>query len=308
MIYGVDIGGTKIELAIFDAQYRQQTAWREATPKHDYQEFLQRIVNMVGEADQKTGVPGSIGIGLPCVFDDQGYALAAGIPCINGRPVLSDISEALSRPVSFQNDVKAFVFSEANGGAAEGHRHVLGVVLGTGVGGGLCVGGKIHQSRQNVACEYGHVPLSAKLQNRYNLPLWPCGCGLKGCFNEYISGPGLQRMCGHFGGHYKNAQDLMVGVRAGDTKANEIFNAYIDCLGAFVSMLTLMYDPDMIVLGGGLSNIDEIYQRLPDAAAEYQISGVIPPPVVPPMYGDSSGVRGVAMLGYQAVLEANADE
>jgi N-acetylglucosamine kinase len=308
MIYGLDIGGTKIELAIYDTQHNKQNAWRVQTPKNDYQEFLAVLKDIVAEADHKSGTQGSVGIGLPCVFDDHGRAIAASIPCINNQPLAEDIAHALGRHVTFQNDVRAFVFSEAYGGAADGHENVLGVVLGTGVGGGLCFGGEIYQSRQNVACEFGHVPLSAILQQRYNFPLRRCGCGLSSCLNQYISGPGLEWMCTHFNSNHRGVKELIAGVRANEANATKVFNAYIDCLGAFFAQLTLMYDPDIIVLGGGISNIREIFQRLPTAIAPYLFSGVDAPTIVAPKFGDSSGVRGVAILGQQALFEIHQND
>ena len=300
MMYGVDVGGTKIEVAIFDNNLERLESWRVATPKQDYQAFLTAIVDMVREADQKTGTTGSVGIGCPGFVDQQGYAVAANISCINGQPLMADITQSLGRPVAFENDVKAFVLSEANGGAADGAQQVLGIVLGTGVSGGQCIDGQLYYGKQHIAGEYGHIPLPAILQQRYKLPIRRCGCGSnKGCVEQYLSGPGLLWMCTHFGQPYASVPELIEGLRNNEQGAHTIFNAYVDCLGSYFAQLTLMFDPDVIVLGGGISNITELYQQLPDAVAAYLFKGVSVPVIVPPKFGDSSGVRGAAILGHR---------
>ncbi len=304
MMYGLDIGGTKIELAIFDDQLNLKTSWRVATPKQDYQQFLSTVVDMVNDADQKTGEKGSVGIGLPGLVDSQGCAVSANIACINGKPLATDMPKQLSRPVGFENDVKAFVLSEANGGAADGTKYAVGIVLGTGIAGGLCVDGQLYSGTQNIAGEYGHIPLPAILQQRYQFPLRQCGCGAVSCIEQYLAGPGLLWMCTHFGGQYNSVPALMQAVQASETKAVEIFSAYIDCLGCYFAQLTMMFDPEVIVLGGGLSNISDIYTQLPAAIENYLFAGVSPPAVVAPKFGDSSGVRGAALLGQRAGLLA----
>lgn len=324
MMYGLDIGGTKTELAIFDQELRLLTSWRIATPQESYPQFLQTIIGMVEEADrqsagllansaesqghngeqQDAAAQGSVGIGIAGFVDQQGCGVAANIPCINGQPFARDVPKRLGRPVGFENDVKAFVLSESQGGAAAGVKHALGIVLGTGLAGGLCIDGQIYYGRQNIAGEYGHIQLSAILQQRYQFPLLQCGCGALGCVESYLSGPGLLWMCSHFGGNYLSVPKLIQGVQAKETKAQEIFTAYIDCLGSYFSKLILLFDPDVIVLGGGLSNIAEIYQLLPEAISCYLFAGANPPPVVPPRFGASSGVRGAALLGQQAMLAA----
>lgn len=300
MFYGLDVGGTKIELAIFDAQFELVTSWRMPTPKEDYQEFLSVIAQMVDDADKKTGQKGSVGIGFPGIIDSQGAAVSANIPCVNGQSIVADTLSKLGRPVGFENDVKAFVLSEVNGGAAANKQNALGVVLGTGLAGGLCVDGQLYSSRQNVACEFGHIPLPAILQQRYQFPLRQCGCGLLSCVETYLAGPGLLWMCEHFEAGYNSVPALVAAVKASEPKALQVMDAYIDCLGCYFAQLTLMYDPDIIVLGGGLSNIAEIYPPLAAAMSHYFFKGVVAPEVVAPMFGDSSGVRGAAIRGRHA--------
>ncbi len=297
MHYGLDIGGTKIELAIFNVHFERIDCWRAATPTQDYREFLRTLTDMVIAADEKTQTRGSVGIGLPGIVDQQGRLVSANIPAINGQPFSTDIVKRLKRPVALENDVKAFVLSEVNGGVADGVRHALGLVLGTGVAGGLCIDGKIYRGRQNAAGEYGHIPLPAILQQRYRLPLRQCACGLRSCMEQYLAGAGLLCLGTHLGGDYASVQALAQARQAGDAKAVEIFSAYVDCLGCYLAQLTLLYDPDMIVLGGGLSNISELYPSLPAAMQAYLFEGIEAPTVVAASFGDSSGVRGAAILG-----------
>lgn len=312
MHYGIDIGGTKIELAIYTDELERLDAWRVKTPGDNYLQFLSTIVSMVERADQRSAEQTSegqtpvdtkierkstVGIGMPGVFDPQGNVHSANIPCVNGRPLTSDLRRLLSRPVVFDNDANAFTVSEANGGAGEGAPAVLGIILGTGIAGGLCINGELYHGKQNMACEFGHIPLPATLQQRYQLPLQQCGCGLTACMQTYLSGPGLLRLCRHFDGDYKSVPALLKALRADDAKSAEIFTSYVDCLACYLAQLTLMYDPHVIVLGGGLSNIDELYQRLPVAMQTYLFSNISPPQLLAPTFGDSSGVRGAALYG-----------
>ena len=304
MPYGLDIGGTKIELAIFDDKFRIVNSWRVDTPRQGYSYFLNIIEDMVFRADQQTGGKDSVGIGLPGFIGADGRVIAANIPCLKGKDLLNDLPFRLERPTGFENDVKAFVLSEVTGGAANGFRHALGVVLGTGVAGGLCMDGKLYHGRQNIACEFGHIPLPAMLQQRYQLPLRQCGCGSIGCVECYLSGPGLQWLCSHFSTDYTDVKHLVKGLEQNDPDARKVFDAYIDCLGNYFAQLILMFDPDIIVLGGGLSNISQIYDELPPVISNYLFENVTPPPVIAPLFGDSSGVRGAAMLGRQVMLAA----
>lgn len=301
MMYGIDIGGTKIELAIYNAELEQLDSWRLPTPKEEYRQFIDTVVSMVEDADQKFGELGSVGIGLPGLLDSQGCAVSANIPCINGQPVAADLSKRLNRPVGFENDVNAFVYSEAKGGAAEGVKHALGLVLGTGVAGGLCIDGVPYYGRQKVAIECGHISMPTVVRERYHLPDLHCGCGSIGCVEQYLSGPGLIHLCEFFGAEYRSATALMDAMRIGEAKARRIFEVYMQCLGCYFAQLVLLYDPDVIVLGGGLSNISEIYQEIGAAMNAHLIDGVSAPTVLPPKFGDSSGVRGAALIGAEAM-------
>jgi N-acetylglucosamine kinase len=298
MYYGLDIGGTKIETALFDRQFNKLVDWRIPTPSHDYPSFLSAIVEVVEEADRRSQERGGINIALPGFFDAQGRALVSNIPCLRTQKLVSDLEHELQRSVRVFNDVNAFVVSESTAGASANYRNVVGIVLGTGVGGGLCINGALYQSRQHVACEFGHLPVPQTLLDRHGLAPRHCGCGLVGCFNEYISGSGLGWLSEQSGLGYADSRMLVEKMRQGDVSAQDVFAIYIDVLGAFGAQLTLTLDPDIVVLGGGLSAVQEIYQMLPDAIARHLMQGIEPPPVVPPKFGDASGARGAVILGH----------
>ncbi|MBL4672885.1 MAG: ROK family protein [Arenicella sp.] len=297
MIYGLDIGGTKIEIAVYDERYELQASWRVDTPVDSYNTFLDTIVEMVVEADGRSKKVGTVGLGIPGYKGLDGRLVCSNIPCVNGKYLKQDLSQRLGRDVVIENDVMAFVYSESNGGVADGHENVLGVILGTGMSGALCINGHVYHGRQNVAGEYGHVGLSGALLQRYDFPKRACGCGSFGCVEKYLSGPGLLWMSSHFGAEYESVIDLVRGYQQKERCAVVVFNAYLDCLGSYLSELTKMFDPHVIVLGGGISNIGEIYDAIPSIMAKYVLVNTSPPKVVAAMYGDSSGVRGAAILG-----------
>lgn len=304
MILGIDVGGTKIELTRFDESFSPLHSSRVDTPTADYDEFLNAIEAIVASEVTGSSEPYALGIGLPCTFDRDGHALSANIPAITGRTVRYDLRQRLGDGVVFENDVNAFVLSEAQGGAGQGSRIVLGVVLGTGVGGGICIDGYLYQTRQGLACEYGHLPIPSTLKKRHRLPDRKCGCGAFDCYNIYVSGPGLEWLgecCGLSSG---GPRQLLEATKSGDKRAQTAFDIYLDLLGSLIAHLTLIYDPDIIVLGGGLSKISELYELLPRAIEPHLIAGSVAPPVVAPVFGDSSGTRGMAILGSQAFCEA----
>ena len=304
MIYGLDIGGTKIELAIFDRQLKLQDCRRRPTPTRDYPQFLDAVAGMVQEADQKTGARGSVGIGLCGFLDSRGRAVTANIACINGRRVAEDLAARLGRPAHIENDVNAFTCSEVAGGAAAGVKYALGLVIGTGLAGGLCLDGRLYLGRQKAALECGHIALPAVLQQRHKLPLRQCGCGGWGCAEIWLSGPGLLRLGGLRGADYGDTEGLMAAVREGKAPALEAFSAWMQCLGGFFAQLVLLYDPDIIVLGGGLSGLPEIYQQIEAAMRPWLLGSLTAPAIVPPRFGDSSGVRGAALIGQRHAARA----
>ena len=300
MHYGIDVGGTKIEIAVFDSDLNRLWSSRIDTPTESYASFIDSIVELVDNADNKFHQLGTVGIGLPGINDADGLVISANVPCIDGRTPGPQLIKRLGREVVFINDCQALAISESNGGAGINARYVLGLIIGTGVAGGFCVDRNLVPGSNGAASEYGHIQLPAILQQRYQLPLRQCGCGLIGCMEQYISGPGLLWLSTHLGGQYQSVADLILCLRNDDLLAKKIFNTYTDCLSYLLATLTMVLDPDLVVLGGGLSNIDELYLQLPERVQGYLFAKQSTPTIVPPRFGDSSGVRGAALLAMPA--------
>lgn len=302
MIYGIDIGGTKIEMAIYNSGLTLQNKLRISTPTLSYPEFLSTLVQLIRQADERYGCKGVLGIGLPGLTNRQGQTLSSNVPCANGKNVLEDLQSQLKRPIAMENDARCFALSEANLGAGEGYQRVYGAIVGTGAAGGLCIHKKLDQGKNKISGEYGHIPLPAFLQRRYQLPGYQCGCGLPDCMEQYVAGPGLGRLYQHFSQGVAGvftAPACIDAMRYHDATAYETFTCYIDLLGFTFAQLVKAHDPDIIVVGGGMSKVDEVMQGLPSAMQAYLFSTVEPPPVVSAKFGDAGGTRGAAILGQQ---------
>lgn len=299
MVCGVDIGGTKLQLAVYDGSLNEIHTARTGTPIHDYPAFLGALSGLVRSADELANEKQAVGLAFPGIVHPSGVAISSNIPCINGQPVIADIRRALSRPVAHINDTRAFTLSEARGGALDGVAVGMGIVLGTGVAGSLCINGRIHRGAQGAAGEYGHLPMPRGLLEKHDLPASRCRCGSDGCAEALLSGPGLVRIAARFNGTYTAAEPLLQDVRQSVPAAVRSLEAYIDCLGYFVSRLKLLLDPNVIVLGGGLSNVGELYRELPAATANYLFDGLQAPSIAAPRFGACSGVRGAAILALE---------
>ncbi|MFC6634852.1 ROK family protein [Microbulbifer taiwanensis] len=299
MIYGIDIGGTKIEFACFDADLSKLESERVATPVDDYKKFIDILAGLVENADRRHDCRGQVGIGMPGLIDADGRSLSANIVCASGKNVAESLAARLGRPVSVENDCRLFALSESRGGAGEGFRRVYGAVLGTGAAGGLVIDGSLYRGRQGIAGEYGHHPLPASLQEKYRLPLRPCGCGLHGCLETYIAGPGLAALHRHLAGEDIEIPELVRRWRDGNRRALQTRALHLDLLGAAFANLVMAHDPDIFVLGGGLSRIEEFYRDLPGAIEKHLFAGFSAPPLAPPKFGDASGARGAALLTLQ---------
>lgn len=300
LVCGIDIGGTKMELAIFDESLGPVGSWRLPTPTRDYGAFLDVIADMVARADTLRGQRQAVGLAVPGVIHGDGLSVSLHVPCINGKRVIDDIQHRIGRTVAYDNDVRAFTLSESRGGALSGAQVAMGIIMGTGVGGTLCIDGKLHSGHRGVAGEYGHMPIPGNVLRKFDLPARRCVCGAVGCAEQYISGPGLLRNAYGVGSAGHSVQRLLQQMRSGSASAERTFDAFIEMLGYFISRLTLMLDPEVVVLGGGLSTIDEIYDRLPAAIGAYLFEGVEPPTVAPPKYGGAGGARGAAILAHEA--------
>lgn len=299
IIYGLDIGGTKIEIGIFTQELQLLDSWRTPTPTKSYSEFIQTIGNLVIEANSRYANNAIIGIGMPGIIDKNGLVKSANVPCSTGKNIINDLNEVLQCQVSIGNDCRLFALSESVGGAGDGYKRVYGAIIGTGAAGGFCIDGQLYNGRSGFAGEYGHLPVSAYLIDKYNLPIKTCGCGLTGCYEVYVSGPGLGWIYQHFGSQTPDTFHFVQQLSAGDEIAKATFNCYMDLLGASFSSLILSYDPDIIVVGGGVSKIDQVIESLPYFINKHLFTGVECPPIKKAKYGDSSGVRGAAILRKQ---------
>ena len=296
MRIGIDLGGTKTEgIALADdggIAYRR----RVATPSGDYRGTLAMVAALVQDIEQHVGRRDcSVGIGTPgAISPATGRMKNCNSTCLNGQLLLQDLQGLLGERVRIANDANCFALSEASDGAAAGAHAVFGVILGTGVGGGVVIGGRVLQGANAIAGEWGHNPLAAPHPSE--LPGPPCYCGRSGCVETWLSGPGFTADARRHGVHAADARAVVEGARSGDTAAAQALDRYIDRLGRSLAAVVNVLDPEVIVLGGGLSNIAELYGRLPSAMAPHVFSDVLATRTVPPVHGDSSGVRGAAWL------------
>lgn len=303
-VYGLDIGGTKIETAIFDDKLNLISCWRVKTPTTNYQEFLSTIHQQVLKADGLSKELCPVGIGMPGLINDQGQVLSANVPCATHKYIAKDLLGLLNRPIAIKNDTRCFALSESNNGAGEGSSRVFGAIIGTGAAGGLCINGHLENTKLGVAGEYGHIPLSAMLQKKYNLPILTCGCGLIGCVESYIAGPGVTRLYQHFYGQTVSAIQWNENLQKNDVLAQQVLDCYLDILAETFAVLCKLQEPDIIVLGGGISLVDSVIDGLPNKIEQHLFNGFKAPKVVRAKFGDSSGVRGAAILGMQNVKKS----
>ena len=289
---GIDLGGTKIEIVALDAAGEVAHRRRVATPS-SYDGTLEAIADLVGQAEQALGGRGSLGIGIPGVISPaSGLVKNANSQVLNGHPLDRDLSAKLAREVRVSNDANCFALSEASDGAGVGHRTVFGVIVGTGCGGGIVVDGRLIDGHQRVAGEWGHIPLPWPEPDE--LPGIPCWCGLTGCIERYISGTALAIACDGPGA--RDASTLPARAAAGEARAQAALARHADRMGRGLAVIVNILDPDVIVLGGGLSNMEHLYVELPKVLQHYVFSDVVTTPVVRNRHGDSSGVRGAAWM------------
>lgn len=294
MRIGIDLGGTKIELVVLDNNGKEQFKTRVSTPKN-YQGTLDQIVSLVQKAEQEVASQCSVGIGIPgCISLDTGTVKNANSTWLNNQPLNDDLNQRLNRQVFIANDANCFAVSEAIDGAAAKHPIVFGVIIGTGCGAGIAINGKVHAGRNFVAGEWGHNPLPWMTAQEFEQT--DCFCGKHSCIETFISGTGFIRDFNLGELKVQRAEEIMVLFEQGNQQAITTFAAFIDRLARSLAHVINILDPDAIVLGGGLSNIDAIYQHLPDILANYVIGGECNTPVLKNKYGCSSGVRGAAWL------------
>jgi fructokinase len=289
---GIDLGGTKIEIAMLGADGVELIRERIATPA-GYTETLSAIADLVRGVETKTGLTATIGIGIPGVISPAtGRVKNANSIALNGHALDVDLGALLNRPVRVENDANCFALSEATDGAGAGKPVVFGVILGTGCGGGIVVHGRVIQGPHRVAGEWGHNPLPWPRPEENPGPA--CWCGKNGCMETWVAGPSLARDCDGEGA--RDASSIPARAAAGEARAIAALARHADRLARGLAQIVNVLDPDVIVLGGGLSNMDSLYRDVPPLLKRYVFSDVIETPVVKNKHGDSSGVRGAAWL------------
>ncbi len=292
---GVDLGGSKIEIVAIGGGGSELARRRVATPREDYAGTVRAVAGLVAAVEEELGRRGSVGIGIPgAISPATGTIKNANSTWLNGRPFDRDVAAALSRPVRLANDANCFALSEAQDGAAAGAEIVFGIILGTGVGGGIVVRGQPLVGRNAIAGEWGHNPLPWPRDDERPGPA--CYCGRHGCIETFLSGPGLARDHALASGGDSTANQIAASAAAGDAAARATMDRYLDRLGRALAHVVNLLDPEVIVLGGGLSNIDALAQGWPERLAPHVFSDRVDTKVVRNVHGDSSGVRGAAWL------------
>jgi len=295
MRIGVDLGGTKIEAVALDEAGQAVQRRRVPTPRGDYLATLDAIAGLVHELETEAGRPGTVGVGIPGALSPAtGLVKNSNCTWLLGRPFDRDLSARMGRPVRVANDANCFALSEATDGAGAGHRVVFGVILGTGCGGGLVVGGALHTGPNAIAGEWGHNSLPWPEPGEW--PGAPCPCGRTGCIETYVAGPGLTRDFREATGEVVAPPELVRRAAAGEAAAEAALGRFETRLARALASVVNLLDPDALVLGGGLSRVERLYANVPRLWQRWATSDRLDTPLLPPRHGDASGVRGAAWL------------
>ncbi|MDH5424345.1 MAG: ROK family protein [Gammaproteobacteria bacterium] len=292
---GVDLGGTKIEAMVLNQQGREISRMRVATPKGDYRKILLTIADLVEEVENDLNEVATIGICTPGALSPAtGLLKNSNTVCMNGKPVYKDLVSLLGREIRIANDANCFALSEAVDGAAAGAEVVFGVIVGTGTGGGIVINQKLLTGTHAIAGEWGHNPLPWPDEQEFTGP--DCYCGKKGCIETYLSGPAITRDHQAHGGDKVSAEEIVELAALGFERAEETLCRYEERMAKSLASVINLLDPDVIVLGGGMSNIERLYTNVPKLLPAYVFSDEVHTSIVAPKFGDSSGVRGAAWL------------
>ena len=288
--FGIDFGGTKIEAAALDASGQFVARVRKPNPGN-YNDALEAVAELVKDAECMAGATcARLGLGIPgSISPRSGLIRNANSTYLNGQRFGEDLSQRLARPMRLANDANCLALSEAADGAGAGQKTVFAVIIGTGCGGGVVVDGRILDGHNGFGGEWGHMPLPWPKPEEYPGP--ECWCGRKGCMEKWVSGPAFSRDAG-----FPTGQATMDAIQSGDATATAALDRYVDRLARGLAVVCDIIDPDVIVLGGGMSNVDALYDRLPAAIAPHVFSDVFETPVKKAVHGDSSGVRGAVWL------------
>jgi fructokinase len=291
---GIDVGGTKIEAIALGPAGEVCARRRVPTPRHDYAATLQAIVALVATLEHELGESGTVGIGIPGTLSPAtGLVKNANSTWLNGRPLGTDLPQLLQRPVRFANDANCLAVSEAVDGAAAGASVVFAVIVGTGTGGGIAVDGHVVTGINGVAGEWGHNPMPWPRNEEWPGPA--CYCGRTGCIETFLSGPGLALEYASADVSV-DAREIVRRAREGESHANACLDRYEDRMARALASVINVLDPDVIVVGGGLSNMDRLYTNVPSLWSRFIFSDHVATRLVRAQHGDSSGVRGAAWL------------
>lgn len=311
MYYGFDIGGTKIEFSVYDSDLNCVFNDRAAAPKHDYAQLLGILSDYVINADKMFSCKGYVGVGYPGVLDAVANTLICpNLPSLHGQNLQHDLKQRLDRPITVQNDANCFLLSECYKGAAEQAQVALAVTLGTGLGGAVCINKQVINGKNASAGEFGHMAIPGNMLQRHpELPVTFCGCGGQSCLETYCSGTGLAALYKHYkillDGSCSEEQalqgpDIIAAYENEETVAEKVIDVYLDILAAAVGNLIMLFDPDVIVFGGGLAKFAELYKQLPERVSHYTFTNMQLPNLNMAQFGGEGGVRGAALLNYQA--------
>ncbi|MEM7443799.1 MAG: fructokinase [Pseudomonadota bacterium] len=295
MRIGIDLGGTKIEGVALDDDGQERIRRRVSTPKQDYEGTVRAIVDLAKSFESELGTSATLGIGMPGAISPQtGLVKNANSTWLIGKTFDQDMQEAWGREVRCANDANCLAVSEAVDGAAAGAAMVFAVIIGTGTGAGIAINGRVHTGQNAIAGEFGHIPLP--WAGPEDEPLPPCYCGKKGCLETYISGTGFAKDYTKATGDVIPGTAIMVRAMDGEKEALATLDRYESRLARGLAVVITILDPDVVVLGGGMSNIDRLYENVPKLLPRYVFGGEVATPIRRNKHGDSSGVRGAAWL------------
>ncbi len=295
MRIGIDLGGTKTEAIALDEDGTELGRIRVATPRHDYEASIRQMAELVKSLESETGRSGSVGIGGPGAVSPVSNRMKnANSVWLNDKPLAHDLSTAMGRPVRYANDANCLAISEATDGAGAGARVVLAFIIGTGSGSGIAIDARVHTGPNATAGEWAHNPLPWMRPGEF--PGHDCWCGKQGCLETWISGIGLEQDFEREAGNTKSAAEISAAAADGEPQCAAAMDRYEDRLGRGMAQVVNNLDPDVIVLGGGISNIDRLYSTLPQIIPRYVFGGDFLTPIRKASHGDSSGVRGAAWL------------
>lgn len=294
-VAGIDLGGTKCEVRLFDETWREVARRRTPTPA-SYQDLVTTVVDQARWAEAETGTAVPVGVGAAGLINPKtGLALTANLPATD-HPFPTDLTTAFGRPITYVNDCRALGLSEAIFGAGRGYDTVMSLIIGTGIGGGIVVKQSLLRGPTLTGGEFGHIAAPAHIVNRYNLPIHRCGCGRMGCIETYVAGPGLSLLAEHMTGQKLSPPEI--AARRTDDMAR-VWKVWTSLAAEMIHGLTLTVDPDVIVLGGGLSRIDGVIDDITTAAQDAQIGDFLAAKLVLAEGGDASGARGAAYAAWQ---------